>query len=58
MRKLIDPEVHRQISVATVAGRPHSAPVAAAVEATRRNLWPGAGDAKRPASASPGAARR
>jgi LysR family transcriptional regulator, hydrogen peroxide-inducible genes activator len=40
MRKLIDPEVHRDISVATVAGRPHSAPVAAALAATRRNRWP------------------
>ena len=40
MRKLVDPEVHREISVATVAGRPHSAPVAAAVAATRRHHWP------------------
>jgi LysR family hydrogen peroxide-inducible transcriptional activator len=40
MRKLIDPEVHRQVSVVTVAGRPHSAPVAAALAATKRNRWP------------------
>jgi len=40
MRKLVDPEVYRQISLATVAGRPHSAPVVAAVAATRRHRWP------------------
>ena len=43
MRKLVDPEVHREVSVATVAGRPHSPPVAAALSATRRNRWPGTG---------------
>lgn len=42
MRKLVDPEVFRQINLATVAGRPHSAPVAAAVAATRRYRWPDA----------------
>jgi len=41
MRKLIDPEVHRDITVATVAGRPHSAPVVAAISAARRFDWPG-----------------
>jgi DNA-binding transcriptional LysR family regulator len=40
MRKLVDPEVSRQISLATVAGRPHSPPVAAAVRAARRYPWP------------------
>jgi DNA-binding transcriptional LysR family regulator len=40
MRKLVDPEVYRQISLATVAGRPHSPPVAAAVRAARRYQWP------------------
>lgn len=40
MRRLVEPEVHRQISLATVAGRPHSAPVAAAIAATRKNHWP------------------
>ena len=40
MRRLVDPEVWRQISLATVAGRPHSAPVAAAVRAARRYQWP------------------
>ena len=39
-RMLIDPEVHREVSLATVAGRPHSAPVAAAVAAAKRNRWP------------------
>jgi hypothetical protein len=32
----------KQISLATVAGRPHSAPVAAAVRAARRYQWPAA----------------
>ena len=39
-RKLIEPEVSRQISVVTVAGRPHSAPVAVAVRAARTYQWP------------------
>jgi DNA-binding transcriptional LysR family regulator len=42
MRRLIEPEVYRQISLATVAGRPHSAPVAAAARAARRYQWPDA----------------
>lgn len=53
MRLLVAPEVHRQISVATVAGRPHSAPVAAAIAATRKTAWPGAG-APKPAPAARG----
>ena len=40
LRRLVDPEVFRQISLATVAGRPHSKPVAAAVAAARRYRWP------------------
>jgi DNA-binding transcriptional LysR family regulator len=40
MRKLIDPEIYREVSVATVAGRPHSPPVAAAIAAAKRNQWP------------------
>lgn len=40
MRKLVDPEVYRQINLATVAGRPHSPPVAAAVAAAKRYTWP------------------
>lgn len=40
MRPLVDPEVFRQISLATVAGRPHSPPVAAAVAAAQRCRWP------------------
>lgn len=39
-RKLVDPEVHREISLATVAGRPHTPPVSAAVRAARRYQWP------------------
>jgi DNA-binding transcriptional LysR family regulator len=39
-RKLIDPQVTRSISLATVASRPHSAPVAAAVRAARKYAWP------------------
>jgi DNA-binding transcriptional LysR family regulator len=42
MRKLIEPEVYRDITVVTVAGRPHSAPVAAALAAARHYRWPGA----------------
>jgi len=49
MRRLVDPEVHRQISVATVAGRPHSAPVTAAIAATRKNRWPNPTEPKRSA---------
>jgi len=41
IRPLIDPEVFRQISLATVAGRPHSPAVAAAVTAAQRYRWPG-----------------
>lgn len=40
MRKLVDPEVYRDVTIATVAGRPHSAPVASAIAAARRNAWP------------------
>ena len=39
-RKLVEPEVYRDISLATVAGRPHTPPVAAAVRAARRYQWP------------------
>jgi LysR family transcriptional regulator, hydrogen peroxide-inducible genes activator len=39
-RKLIEPEVSRHISIVSAAGRPHSAPVAAAVRAARSYLWP------------------
>jgi DNA-binding transcriptional LysR family regulator len=41
MRPLIEPEVFRQISLATVAGRPHNPPVAAAVAAAQHYRWPG-----------------
>jgi LysR family hydrogen peroxide-inducible transcriptional activator len=40
MRKLVEPEVSRQISLVTVAGRPHSAPVAAATRVAQRHRWP------------------
>ena len=39
-RKLIEPEVSRRINIVTVAGRQHSAPVAAAVRAAQRYPWP------------------
>ena len=39
-RRVIEPEVYRQISLVTVAGRPHSRPVEAAVKAARRTPWP------------------
>jgi hypothetical protein len=41
MRPLVEPEVFRQISLATVAGRPHSPAVAAAVAAAKHYRWPG-----------------
>ena len=41
MRPLIDPEVFRQISLATVAGRPHSPAVMAGVAAAEHYRWPG-----------------
>jgi len=42
MRKLVDPEVHREISVVECAGRPPTCPCAAAIAATRRTNWPSA----------------
>jgi DNA-binding transcriptional LysR family regulator len=41
MRPLVEPEVFRQISLATVAGRRHSPAVAAAVAAAQHYRWPG-----------------
>lgn len=38
-RLVIEPEVHRQVSLVTVAGRPHSQPVALAVSAARDFAW-------------------
>lgn len=39
-RKLVEPEVSRQISLVTVGGRPHSPQVAAAMQAAQRHQWP------------------
>jgi DNA-binding transcriptional LysR family regulator len=39
MRLVVEPEVHRQISLVTVAGRPHSKPVALAVRAAKAYAW-------------------
>ena len=39
MRPLVEPEVHRTISLVTVAGRPHSKPVRTAVQVARRTDW-------------------
>lgn len=39
-RPLIDPAVARRISLVTVAGRPHSPPVAAAVRVATQHAWP------------------
>jgi DNA-binding transcriptional LysR family regulator len=39
MRLVVEPEVHRQISLVTVAGRPHSKPVAAAVHTAQSFDW-------------------
>ena len=48
IRPLIEPEVSRQISVVTVAGRPHSQPVSIAVKTARSLSWnvDGPGDPK------------
>jgi DNA-binding transcriptional LysR family regulator len=40
-RPLVDPEVFREVSLATVAGRPHSPAVGVAVTTARRHRWPG-----------------
>jgi DNA-binding transcriptional LysR family regulator len=39
IRRVIEPEVHRQISIVTVAGRPHSPPVDLAVRTARAVSW-------------------
>jgi DNA-binding transcriptional LysR family regulator len=39
MRLVIEPEVHRQVSLVTVAGRPHSKPVALAVKTAKTYAW-------------------
>jgi LysR family transcriptional regulator, hydrogen peroxide-inducible genes activator len=39
MRLVVEPEVHRQVSLVTVAGRPHSKPVALAVRAAKAYAW-------------------
>jgi DNA-binding transcriptional LysR family regulator len=41
MRRLIEPEVRRRIGIVTVAGRPHSTPVAAAIKAATAMRWEG-----------------
>ncbi len=38
-RLVIEPEVHRQVSLVTVAGRPHSKPVGLAVRTARSYPW-------------------
>lgn len=40
-RPLIDPEVHREVALASVPGRPHSPAIAAFVRAARTFPWPG-----------------
>lgn len=42
-RPMIEPEVSRRISAVTVAGRPHSAPVAVALKTARAINWRGIG---------------
>src|SRR5262245_32316795 len=38
-RPIIDPEITRKVSLVTVAGRPHSTPVAAFVKAIKSHRW-------------------
>ncbi|MFN3260179.1 MAG: LysR family transcriptional regulator [Pikeienuella sp.] len=40
LRPIVEPEVHRTISIVTRAGRRHSPPVAKALEAARTMAWP------------------
>lgn len=40
LRRVVEPEVHRTISIVTRAGRMHSGPVAKALEAARTITWP------------------
>jgi DNA-binding transcriptional LysR family regulator len=40
-RRIIEPEVFRSVSIVTVAGRPHSVPVEAAVKTARAMRWDG-----------------
>lgn len=46
-RPLIEPEVSRQISIVTVAGRPHSKPVSIAVSTAQAMQWDGGGTESR-----------
>jgi DNA-binding transcriptional LysR family regulator len=39
LRPIVDPEVYRTISVVTIAGRQHSAPVKLALDAARAFVW-------------------
>lgn len=50
-RKLVDPEVSRVINLVTVAARPHSTPVNAAIRAAQRYAWPGKQDSPDKATA-------
>ena len=43
MRLVVEPEVHREVSLVTVAGRPHAKPVALAVGAAKTFAWERAG---------------
>lgn len=45
LRPVIEPEVSRQISIVTVAGRPHSRPVSLAVQTALSLAWDAAGSA-------------
>ncbi|HYC48135.1 MAG TPA: LysR family transcriptional regulator [Burkholderiales bacterium] len=51
-RLVVEPEVSRELSMVTVAGRPHSKPVSIAVRTARSHDWRGAADEARAAQAS------
>lgn len=40
LRKLVEPEISRQVSLVTMAGRPQSSPVGAAIKVAQRHRWP------------------
>jgi DNA-binding transcriptional LysR family regulator len=51
-RHVVDPEVVREVSLVTVAGRRWSSPVAAFVRAVKQYRWPEPADSLKPAASA------
>jgi hypothetical protein len=49
---VVDPEVVREVSLVTVAGRRWSSPVAAFVRAVKQYRWPEPADSLKPAASA------